>query len=362
MTIHRLSAIVVSALCLWILAAGTAPGAASAQETPTRGGQITMALETDPATLSPILFRGGTEYDLDWILFDSLVELGADLRPRPLLATAWTVSPDGLTYTFKLKPNVKWHDGRPFTAEDVAFTFYSHLNPKVNSTLRSTLGALQGFEELTNKDNPADPKSLRKLPIEVVDPLTVRFNLRAPSAAFLAALINPQAGIAPKHLLEGKDINTAPFNQQPVGTGPFKFVEWRKGERLVVEAFDGYHQGRPPLDRVVFQIIPEMAVRVSQLQSRQIDFVRSPSSDAIPDLQKHPRLQTLFGDDVNWRGIAFNLKHAALQDKRVRQAMCHAIDRETITKTLGRGYQTVATGSDPAPELGLQPRREPVRA
>ena len=137
-----------------------------------------MALETDPATLNPILFRGGTEYDLDWILFDSLVELGPDLHPRPLLATSWTVCPDGLTYTFKLKPNVKWHDGRPFTAEDVAFTFYAHLNPKVNSTLRSTLGALQGFDELTNKDNPADLKSLRKPPIEVIDPLTVRFNLR----------------------------------------------------------------------------------------------------------------------------------------------------------------------------------------
>jgi len=90
-----------------------------------------------------------------------------------------------------------------------------------------------------------------------------------------------------------------------------------------------------------------MAVRISQLQSRQIDFVRSPSSDAIPDLQKHPRLQALFGDDVNWRGLAFNLKHAALQGKRVRQAMCYAIDRETITKTLGRGYQTVATGPIP---------------
>jgi peptide/nickel transport system substrate-binding protein len=312
-----------------------------------RGGQITMALETDPATLNPILFRGGTEYDLDWVLYDSLVELGGDLRPRPLLAASWTVSPDGLTYTFKLKPNVKWHDGQPFTADDVVFTYLAHLNPKVNSTLRSALGALQGFAELTNKDNPAELKSLPKAPVEAVDPLTVRFNLKVPNAAFLGTLINPQAGIAPRHLLDGKDVNTAPLNQQPVGTGPFKFVEWRKGDRLVVEAFDGYHGGRPPLDRVILRIIPEMAVRVSQLQSRQIDFLRSPSSDAIPDLQKNPRLQTLYGDDVNWRGVAFNLKNPALQDKRVRQAICTAIDRETITKTLGRGYQTVATGPIP---------------
>ena len=180
MTSSRSSVITSCVLGMGVLAAALAPSLVRAQETPTRGGQISMALETDPATLNPILFRGGTEYDLDWILFDSLVELGPDLHPRPLLATSWTVSPDGLTYTFKLKPNVKWHDGRPFTAEDVAFTFYAHLNPKVNSTLRSTLGALQGFDELTNKDNPADPKSLRKPPIEVVDPLTIRFNLRNP--------------------------------------------------------------------------------------------------------------------------------------------------------------------------------------
>jgi peptide/nickel transport system substrate-binding protein len=340
---------------------------AAGQETPVRGGQIVMALETDPGTLNPVLFRGGTEYDLDWALYDSLVELGPDLRPRPLLAKAWTVSPDGLTYTFQLKETVKWHDGQPFTAEDVAFTFYAHLNPKVNSTLRSALGALQGFEELTHKDRPADPKSLRKPPIEVVDPLTVRFNLRFPNAAFLTTLVNPQAGIAPRHLLDGKDINTAPLNQRPVGTGPFKFVEWQRSDRLVVEAFDQYHQGRPYLDRVIFRIIPEMAVRVSQLQSRQIDFVRSPASDAIPALQKNPRLQTLFGDDVNWRGLAFNLKNPVLQDRRVRQAVCYAIDRATITQTLGRGYQTVATGPIPPqswaynPEVNRYPY-DPARA
>ena len=122
--------------------------------------------------------------------------------------------------------------------------------------------------------------------------------------------------------------------------------------RIVVEAWDQYHQGRPPLDRVIFRVIPEMAVETAQLQSRQVDFVRSPASDAIPDLQKNPRLQTLFGDDVNWRGIAFNLKHPAVQDKRVRQALCYAIDRATITKTLGRGYQTVADRTDSAAELG----------
>lgn len=209
------------------------------------------------------------------------------------------------------------------------------------------LGPLAGYDELTNKDHPADPKSLAKAPIEALDAHTVRFNLRYPYGPFLSIFISPQAGIAPKHLLDGKDVNTAVLNQQPVGTGPFRFVEWRRGDQVVLQANEKYFLGRPHLDRVIMRIIPEMAVRISQLQSRQIDFVRSPSSDAISQLQRNPRLQTLHGDDVNWRGIAFNLKNPIFQDKRVRQAMCYAIDKATITRTLGQGYQTVATGPVP---------------
>ena len=125
---------------------------------------------------------------------------------KPLLAESWDVSKDGLTYTFKLKKGVKWHDGKPFTARDVAFTFYSVLDPKVTTPHRAYFDALVGFPELTNKDNPKKPEELAVKPIEVVDDHTVRFRLRYPSGAFLAVLVNPRAGIVPEHVLQGASI------------------------------------------------------------------------------------------------------------------------------------------------------------
>src|SRR5262249_7941688 len=156
------------------------------------------------------------------------------------------VSRDGLTYTFKLKRGVRWHDGKPFTARDVAFTFYSVLDPKVTTPHRAYFDALVGFPELTNKDNPKRPEDLAQKPMEVLDDYTVRFHLRYPYGAFLAVLVNPRAGILPEHLLKGADLNTAEFNRKPVGTGPFRFVEWRRGDRLVMDANPQYHGGGAP--------------------------------------------------------------------------------------------------------------------
>ncbi|HEY8370046.1 MAG TPA: ABC transporter substrate-binding protein [Thermodesulfobacteriota bacterium] len=337
-----MSRLVGIALALALLGLGLpAPGAAQAPR------QIVMGIETDPRSLNPVLFRGGTEFDLLWQIFDSLFELGPDLVPRPVLAESVQVSRDGLTYTIRLKAGVTWHDGKPFTAEDVAFTIREHLNPANASSWRSNFHAFVGFPELTAKENPVPYDALPKKPVEVLDRHTVRLNLRYPYAPLLTVLVSPQGGILPKHLLEGKNLNTAEFNRKPIGTGPFRLVEWRRGDRLVLEANPDYHRGRPPLDRVIMQIIPEMTVRLTQLESGGIQFLRSPAPDAIPAIRKNPRLSTLFGEDVNFRGILFQLKHPALADKRVRQAIAFAIDTKTIRETLGRGYMTEANGPIP---------------
>lgn len=306
--------------------------------------QIVIAIEQDPNTANPVLFRGGTDYEMLWPVFDSLVETAPDLSSRPLLAESWNVSQDGLSYTFKLKKDVKWHDGQPFTAEDVAFTFYAHLNPKVNSVYRSTLSSLAGFEELTKADSPATPENLPKKPIEVIDPHTVRFNLRAPNAAFLTLLTNPRGGIVPKHILERADINTAAFNHKPIGTGPFRFVEWRRGEALILEANASYHGGKPHLGRVIYRIVPERVVQLNMIKSGEVQFTRSVPPDAIPDLQKDPKLQVIAVPEVTWRGVLFNLKNPTFQDRRVRLAVAHAIDRDLIIRTIGRGFMIPASG------------------
>src|SRR5207245_1040717 len=112
--------------------------------------------------------------------------------------------------------------------------------------------------------------------IEVVDDHTVRFRLRYPSGSFLAVLVNPRAGIVPEHLLKGADLNTAEFNRKPVGTGPFKFVEWRRGDRIVMEANEQYHGGRPGLNRLIFRIIPDGVGLLQELRAGGVDFMENP--------------------------------------------------------------------------------------
>ena len=123
----------------------------------------------DATSLNPVVATDGQSYIAEWPMFDSLVELDQNLGVRPLLAESWEVSRDGLTYTCKLKKGVRWHDGKPFTARDVAFTFYSVLDPKVTTPHRAYFDALVGFPELTNKDNPKRPEDLAQKPIEILD-------------------------------------------------------------------------------------------------------------------------------------------------------------------------------------------------
>src|SRR5256884_7248557 len=223
-------------LALLVAALGLAPTASRAA-----GKDFVIGLSGDATSLNPVVATDGQSYIAEWPSCASLAELDRGLNVKPLLGESWEPSKDGLTYTFKLKKGVKWQDGKPFTARDVAFTFYSVLDPKVTTPHRAYFDALAGFPELTAKENPKRPEELAVRPVEVVDDHTVRFRLRYPSGSFLAVLVNPRAGIVPEHLLKGADLNTAEFNRRPIGTGPFKLVECRRGERLVMEANAQYH-------------------------------------------------------------------------------------------------------------------------
>jgi peptide/nickel transport system substrate-binding protein len=261
-------------------------GLGSAVPARAAGRDMVLGLSGDATSLNPVLATDSMSYIVEWPLFDSLLELDATLNVRPLLAESWEVSRDGLTYTFRLKKGVKWHDGKPFTARDVAFTFYSVLDPKVTTPHRAYFDALVGFPELTAKDNPKRPEELAVRPIEVVDDHTVRFRLRYPSGSLLAVLVNPRAGIIPEHLLKGVDLNTAEFNRKPVGTGPFKFVEWRRGERIVMEANEQYHGGRPALNRLIFRIIPDAVVLLQELKAGGVDFIENPPLTEVARLKQ----------------------------------------------------------------------------
>ena len=322
---------------------------------PAAGKEMVIGFLGDATSLNPLVATDGQSYIAEWPMFDSLLELDQNLNVRPLLAESWEVSRDGLTYTFKLKKGVRWHDGKPFTARDVAFTFYAVLDPKVTTPHRAYFDALVGFPELTNKDNPKRPEDLAQKPIEVLDDYTVRFRLRYPYGAFLAVLVNPRAGIIPEHLLKGVDLNTAEFNRKPVGTGPFRFVEWRRGERLVMEANAQYHGGRPALDRLIYRVIPDAVVLLQELRAGGVDFIESPPLTEVARLKQTQGLQVLVADNTSYNYLGYRQDLPPFDDMRVRRAFYHAVDAGTLVRQVLQGYAAPATGQFPPSSWAFDP-------
>ena len=309
---HRIAVSLLLSLAL-ALGLGAPPDAVAA------GKDFVIGFLGDATSLNPVIATDGQSYIAEWPIYDSLVELDEKLGVKPLLAESWEVSRDGLTYTFKLKKGVKWHDGKPFTARDVAFTFYSVLDPKVVTPHRGYFDALVGFPELTNKDNPKKPEELVQKPIEVLDDHTIRFRLRYPYGAFLAVLVNPRAGIVPEHVLKGQDLNTTEFNRKPIGTGPFKFVEWKRGERIVLEANPDYHAGRPALDRLIYRVIPDNVVLLQELRAGGVDFIERPPLTEVNRLKQTAGLKVITADNTSSTYFGFRQDAAPIDDVRVRR-------------------------------------------
>jgi peptide/nickel transport system substrate-binding protein len=352
---HR---IVLALLALVALAVGL-PGSGAPPEAAAAGKDFVIGYLGDATSLNPVVATDGQSYIAEWPIYDSLVELDDKLGVKPLLAASWEVSRDGLTYTFKLKKGVKWHDGKPFTARDVAFTFYSVLDPKVTTPHRGYFDALVGFPELTNKENPKKPEELAQKPIEVLDDHTVRFRLRYPYGAFLAVLVNPRAGIVPEHILKGQDLNTAEFNRKPIGTGPFKFVEWKRGERIVLEANPDYHGGRPALDRLIYRVIPDNVVLLQELRAGGVDFIERPPLTEVGKLKQTAGLKVLTADNTSYTYLGFRQDLAPFDDVRVRRALYHAIDVPAIVREVLQGYGAIANGQFPPGSWAYDPSVKP---
>jgi len=352
---HRIAVFLLVSLALVVgLAVGAPPPAAEAA-----GKDFVIGFLGDATSLNPVIATDGQSYIAEWPIYDSLVELDEKLGVKPLLAESWEVSRDGLTYTFKLKKGVKWHDGKAFTARDVAFTFYSVLDPKVTTPHRGYFDALVGFPELTNKDNPKKPEELAQKPIEVLDDYTIRFRLRYPYGAFLAVLVNPRAGIVPEHILKGQDLNTAEFNRKPVGTGPFKFVEWKRGERIVLEANPDYHSGRPALDRLIYRVIPDTVVLLQELRAGGVDFIERPPLTEVGRLKQTQGLKVITADNTLYTYFGFRQDLAPFDDVRVRRAFYHAIDVPAIVREVLQGYGAISNGQFPPGSWAFDPSVKP---
>ena len=328
--------------CSWLvvlaLVAGwLAPASMSAQDTPARGGTLVVAIPSDPGHLNPAITTSGATHTAAELLYNGL--LGRDERgnPVPELAESWQIEQGGAVYRFRLQPGVRWHDGTPFTSADVKFTFEESLLKFHARTKASMEGPLAG--------------------IETPDDRTVVFRFKQPYAPLLFQLDATEAPIVAKHVYQGTDPQTNPANANPIGTGPFKFVSYKKGAEIRLARNPGYFKkGLPYLDEVVMRIIPDAATQVLALENGEVDFLWGVPGPQQARLYADPRFklaQTAYnpGGSNCIMTVSFNLDRPILKEPRLRRALAHATDRQQfLTQVLfGEGKVAAAPISSEIP-------------
>lgn len=311
-------------------AVGLVPGWSGASAAPARGGRLVIGVASEPAVLTSAITSAGPTQYVSSKIFDGLLRYDSKFNARPQLAQSWAVSPDGLRITFKLRPGVLWHDGKPFTSADVAFSVLS-VWKKYHSRGRST------FANVVAVDTP--------------DPLTAVWRLSSPAPYILRALGSPESQIVPKHLYEKGDVLTNPRNIAPIGTGPFRFVEWKRGQYIALARNPAYwDKGKPYLDQIIFRQLPDGSGAMTSLETGEVQLIVDPLLSDVARIKRIPGVtQTLStGFTGGLAAFEFNLDRPVFRDVRVRQAFAHAIDRNFLLKNIWYGYGEVADSPIPA--------------
>lgn len=291
-----------------------------------QGTTLRLPLINDPI-LNPVIAPDIGSILINKVIFPGLVRPDEQLRPTPDLALSWTVTDSGLTYTFALRPNVKWHDGEPFTARDVKFTFDQIFDSSSGSQQRSDFAAVAA--------------------VDVVDSLTVRFRLRAPFAPFLS-LLGYNAGIIPEHAFRGRKLSDATdFNRtKPIGTGPFKVKEATSGSAIVLERNPEYYGTKPQLEGIVFKVVPDVNVQVAQLRAAELDVILVEPAN-LASLERDPAISVHEAPVVQHYYVGFNQRHSLFSPAPVRRALGYAVNRAAIIKGVLKGHGDVPVGTIP---------------
>ncbi|MFG2003618.1 ABC transporter substrate-binding protein [Spirillospora sp. NPDC048911] len=316
---HKLVLVIgVAAAAAGLLATGC--GAGGGGSAGRSGGTFTYAIGDEPDTLNPALQDEHTD-PVTELIFRGLTRRDAANKVVPGLAESWTVSKDGKDYTFKLRSGLTWHDGEPLTSADVKFT-------------------VDLLRESGTADAPLSRNFQAVSAVETPDATTARIRLSKPFSPLLDAL---GMGLLPEHVLRGKKITDADFGQRPVGSGPFKLTTFKPGQYAQLESFGGYYEGKPKLPKIVVKYVPDDTARFIQLTNGEVDGAHlQPQQTAKAREDDRLRVETY--PTADYRALMLNFKKPVFADKRVRQAMNYAVDRDAFVKSVLLGQGSPATG------------------
>lgn len=296
---------------------------------PAYGDTLVEASIGDISGLIPNITSDSTSHDIGNLIYSNLVRTDKELRLEGELAERWEVSTDEMTITFHLRKGVKWHDGEELTADDVDFTYRYMIDPKTPTAYA------ESFRQIKHA--------------EVVDRYTYRVTYEKPYAP---ALLSWGMWILPRHILEapwkaGVDPRTTQQNRHPVGSGAYLFKEWKTGEKVVLEANPNYFEGRPYFNRVVYRIIPDQSTIFLELKARNVDMsglspIQYRRQTDYPAFRKNFYKYQYLANGYAYLG--FNLLDPRFQDKRVRQAMAYAINKQEIIEGVLLGLGRPAVG------------------
>jgi peptide/nickel transport system substrate-binding protein len=290
----------------------------------------------DSVSLDPAKETDGESLNVCDNIFDTLIQFKeGSTELEPGLAQRWDVSPDGLAYTFHLRPNVKFHDGTPFNADAVVFSLMRQHDPKHEAYKYAQVWAYwqdMGMDKLVAS-------------ITKVDDKTVRIVLRTPSAPFLANMAMSFASmVSPTAVLKHKQ----EFARHPVGTGPFKFVSWTKNEKIVLDANTQFWGGKPKLARVIFRSYPDSATRLNAFLAKEIHMMNLPTPDQVNTIRmKRPEAKMIEEPAMNVAYLAFNTSKGPFANPKVRQALNMAVNKDAIIKGVYAGMGIPAVNPIP---------------
>jgi peptide/nickel transport system substrate-binding protein len=324
----------------------TSAGGTDARGTGTIPGELRVAIQRSPNTLNPILSAFTTEGFLNRLSFDNLISTDeGGKRLIPILASEVPteqnggISKDGLTITYHLRSGVKWQDGVAFTSKDVKFTWQAMMNDANNVNERV------GYEDVATVDTP--------------NATTVVFHLKHKFAPFVNTVFaesdNPVC-VLPEHLLaKYPNLNQIPFNQAPIGTGPFKVASWVRGDHIEFVANDDYFRGKPKLRRIIVREIPDENTEVNALRSHDIDWIFEASPNLYKQIRGLTDVKVVFNDQPQTLGMIVNTSRHPFDDLRVRRAISYAVDKDLLVQNNTGGTAVVAWADQPPFMWAYQP-------